>query len=113
MSTGFNAISEAVYGALLKVKLIVPPCVRRVGQICEIRSHVVKPVFFQPHKSKTPEINRQVFVRLFGSLGTLLSGCLVFALSGSPEGPAVQLMPAFIALVSGLGGIVLGIYVVR
>ena len=31
VSTGFNAISEAVYGALLKVKLITPLC-RRVGQ---------------------------------------------------------------------------------
>ena len=108
VSTGFNAISEAVYGALLKVKLITPLCSTR----WTVRTFS-QSLFFQPHKSKTPEINRQVFVRLFGSLGTLLSGCLVFALSGSPEGPAVQLMPAFIALVSGLGGIVLGIYVVR
>ena len=67
----------------------------------------------QQPQSKSYELSRQLFVRLAGFLATLLSGCLVLALVGSPSaghGP-VQLVPAFLTLVSGLGGIVLGVYV--
>ena len=49
VSTGFNAISEAVYGALLKVKLITTLCTTRLSDINKIRtysSYRSKLVFF-------------------------------------------------------------------